>query len=93
MVRATDAPIRVEVTQADIDAGVRGDGIKCPIALAVSRGLGCMAQVALVHILSGTSKWTVDDFILGWMAAFDEKRPCQPFTIELTIDGQARRVG
>lgn len=32
--------ITVEVTQADIDAGLRGNCAKCPVALALNRATG-----------------------------------------------------
>lgn len=32
--------MKIEVTQEDIAAGIRGDSCKCPVALAIKRALG-----------------------------------------------------
>lgn len=43
--------VMVQVTKADIDAGLRGWCRSCPIALALNRALGCSVSVRNDHFV------------------------------------------
>ena len=65
--------MKIEVTQDDIDNGVRHSTEKCPIALAATRALG---GPILVH--ADGSGDEIDKFII----AFDKGEPVSPFVFD-----------
>lgn len=85
--------VKIDVTQADIDAGEKGDCGKCPIALAVDRAIPGAINISvgddmIVFQLSGgyngvligeTPKVAVD-----FIGLFDEGCRVQPFSFDLT---------
>ena len=78
--------IKVDVTQADIDAGKMHSCTMCPVALAISRVLRDDALVVGYHGWNskdnhGTFPMRVADFI----NAFDEGYPVFPIQFELEI--------
>jgi hypothetical protein len=79
--------VTVSVTQADIDAGLPGDCIVCPIAQALCRALpGARVRVYtdVVHI-DGT-RIVVPGVARRWIYAFDRAdQVVEPFTFELRL--------
>ena len=76
----------IEVTQADIEAGVQGEPRKCAIALAVQRALNMKVEIGGVtlYVKDGTTcrlPEIVQDFIMH----FDYGNPVQPFSFEVDI--------
>ena len=83
----------VEVKREDIDAGVRNDCDKCPVALAINRALN-VNNVAVYEegmldmYVVGYSGWLIPlpisarDFIVG----FDLGHGVDPFSFELVLE-------
>jgi hypothetical protein len=79
--------VRINVTQADIDEGVRCDSFSCPIARAAQRVLGLEVSVTPRSIKDhGT-------FLLGklppraaaFVHNFDLSNPVKPFAFSVTL--------
>lgn len=82
--------ITVEVTQADIDAGIKESCVDCPIARAISRAVRVDARVGTYWV-----SWRIGNFLteltlpvaaVGWIMAFDRGYPVEPFTFELEAE-------
>jgi hypothetical protein len=72
--------ITIQVTQDDIDNGVRLSGSWCPIALACIRTIGLnYDQIWQNYWSQGNMTENVRNFVI----AFDKKQPVQPFSFEL----------
>jgi hypothetical protein len=72
--------ITIQVTQDDIDNGVRLSGKLCPIALACLRTIGMnYAEVFDLWGWCNDIPTEVQDFVL----AFDRDLPVQPFSFTL----------
>jgi hypothetical protein len=83
--------MRIEVTQEDIDNGLRGNCRQCPIALVVARSTGAL----YVSVNSGI-QWSyfrgcvspehwrrIPLEVFRFMSDFDRGRPVEPFSFEL----------
>jgi hypothetical protein len=79
--------IRVEVTAADIAAGVRRFCSYCPVSLAVRRATGWLVQVDddEVHLRVGdlTSRVKLPPEAVRFVWRFDEGKPVKPFAFEI----------
>jgi len=80
--------LRIEVTQADIDAGVRHASYKCMMALAVKRATGLVAMVttrfvAIDEPMGGAAIkrvwYELNDTTIKRVSDFDDGLPVKPF--------------
>ena len=78
----------IQVTQHDINLGIRADCHLCPVALAIERALG-VRDVGVYH---GTADWTQRKTRWGtnlplevqvFIADFDAGAPVKPFSFEI----------
>lgn len=75
--------MRIDVTQDDIDAGIRIDCTHCPIALAVRRlipyaNVGCYTVYA-----DEMPDYVLPQPAIDFIRAFDNKRPVKPFSFDM----------
>lgn len=78
--------MRIDVTQADIDAGERGSCESCPIALAASRVAGrrmAASHTGISH-LNGLRTYMIPSEAVRFMRHFDNEHPVSPFTFTAT---------
>ena len=87
--------MKIEVTQAHIDAGKRGRCTKCPVSLAIMDALdvkrvmvGSQIKIGRPHMISLLTPETVDGFI----QAFDGNwsHGVTPFSFELDVGGDEK---
>jgi len=82
--------IKVDITQFDIDDGVREDEHHCPISVAIRRTLKpFLVDVSgdVVDLQYGDGRyenWTLSEEGRMFVARFDDGLPVAPFTLELT---------
>lgn len=81
----------IEVTQADIDKGVRGSCGKCPVALALNRATGRESSVDAdsLGFEGGECKFDACRApveVTAFVRAFDNTAPVKPFSFEIQID-------
>lgn len=77
-------PMKIEVTQEDIDKGLRFSSLLCPISLAVQRCLNIPSCKVIPGMISfGNNEYDLPDPVNRFIVAFDTRRPVQPFTFEL----------
>ena len=82
--------ITVEVTQEDIDHGVKGNCVKCPIAKAIGRAAGntdCGVGITRAHLYSGHERGLIS-FKLpieaqNFIERFDDGFEVQPFSFDI----------
>lgn len=81
----TPIPIRIEVTQADIDRGTRSDCAACPIALAAARAVGfpCEADLTGLWFPLGMGHYVLPAAASDFVLAFDAGETVQPFAFEV----------
>lgn len=89
--------LTVEVVQADIDNGIRGECESCPVAIAVYRALVAAhpehaeliphVEGEIAHLFDRTDMLAFTavnpEEVLQFISDFDEFKPVQPFTVEL----------
>lgn len=78
----------INVTQEDINKGVRNSCTKCPVALAVHRALNKMVRVGFsgvrVEFSIGVLQFLrIPQECQDFMARFDFGMPVQPFEFEI----------
>lgn len=77
----------IEVSQGDIDEGLRGVCASCPVALAVNRALGVHdAKIAVgTYSVVGGRWFNLPESARSWIVTFDRIGPSyvKPFTFEL----------
>lgn len=81
--------IRVDVTEADIRTGVKGDMCNCPIAIAIKRAIGCSG----VHVdgmwievhepFESWRQYRTPDVVDAFIDRFDAGQPVAPFSFVL----------
>jgi hypothetical protein len=78
-------PIKVSVTQKDIDSGCPIDKCGCPVALALKRALGNGQSIQVgnfaVDIDGGRAHLPLE--AIAFVKAFDMGKPVKPFSFEL----------
>lgn len=78
----------IEVTQNDIDDGVRGNCANCPVALAIGRAfksrIVSVGAIARVHVweTDRTLYATFPENVYRFMGDFDNLYPVKPFSFE-----------
>lgn len=80
----------IEVTQSDIDGGVKGCNFQCPIACAVRRKCVAVSDVMVDRDsiwLAGSDESSVSHDQSSFIKDFDNERPVHPFTFELDVTG------
>lgn len=75
--------VKVEVTQQDIEAGVRVNPWACPIGRAAERAFGEPAGMAS-DILVGNNYYDVPPDVRRWVLDFDRGEPVEPITFVAT---------
>ena len=82
--------MRIEVTQAHIDAGKRKRSTKCPVALAIKEALGVQYVMVedLIHIGRGLLHGhRTPDIVCAFICAFDRNQSgLMPFSFDLEIE-------
>jgi hypothetical protein len=77
----------IEVTQQDIDNGVQCSSVRCPIALAAQRQIGCRwVSVGPNHLDTGHKRVPLPANARAFEYAFDLGDPVQPFSFEIALD-------
>src|SRR5690348_452339 len=83
---------QIEVTQEDIDKGLKGNCSACPIALAVNRtipGANSTVSDMFNHVYCpGVSRKNADtpDDAAWFISDFDDGKPVEPFSFTLTLE-------
>lgn len=78
--------MKIEVTQDDINRGIRSSYCECPIALALQRKLSISdIEVGDTSICVNKIKYRHTDETLDFISEFDEGEYVEPFTFELEI--------
>ncbi len=80
--------VEVEVTQADIDAGIPCRTHSCPVALALSRALGVMvaAGYRTATVMLGTYREIrLPEHMVPWIVEYDRGGAVEPvaFVVEV----------
>lgn len=75
-----DCDFIIEITQADIDAGVRGDGELCPAALATKRAIGRDDVTKLAVVPASHEE---GDKLKEFMRRFDNGEPVEPWSYKI----------
>jgi len=77
--------VTVEVTQDDIDAGRKGYGRKCPVALAIARQAGWeYVYVSPLNLWDGVNKTRpIPQAVRAFVLAYDAGQPVAPFSFTL----------
>ena len=75
---------KIEITQEDIDRGMRGRSDFCPVALALRRKwpeaeMGCFACDL------GNRLVLVPELVSKFVEDFDSGKPVKPFTFEIEL--------
>lgn len=75
----------IEVTQKHIDDGIRCDGQRCAVALAIREKVGFDVGFAMGLVMCGIDEQTyvLPMIATNNMVAFDNGRKVQPFTFEM----------
>lgn len=84
--------VKIQVTQEDINNGIKFKCESCPVALAIKRLLKPNVKVLVGDIISfmtnDSSEWkdvVTPERVWDFLVQFDNKRPVQPFSFELDI--------
>ena len=79
--------VTVDVTQADIDAGVKRKCDQCPIARAVRRVVGADKEVTVnpVSIYIDGGYWRTPLEASNFISDFDNGHPVVPFSFEVNV--------
>lgn len=77
----------IEVTQEDIDAGIKKNCTKCPIALAVQRAFkNSSLEIGGLSVYQDCHKVCEMPYEARvFVQCFDDGKPVNPFTFELHI--------
>lgn len=86
--------MRIEVTQDDIDQGVRCDGNACAVAVAIGRAIGTgidapwygHISVCDDEIAIGSERFFVPTEVRQFIGWFDKGHVVNPFAFDLPID-------
>lgn len=82
--------VHVQVTAEDIEAGVRADYCRCPIALAIARTTGLSCWIGL-----GGTIWVgrlhsipvqLPNFVVNNRGLLDERKDVQPFEFDIDLE-------
>jgi hypothetical protein len=77
----------IDVTQEDIDVGVRYQCDKCPLSRAMSRAL-CESKImvgAYTFSIGLGVDFVLPDIAVHWRRAFDEGKVMDPISFELQL--------
>ena len=77
--------IRVDVTQADIDAGKRATTRECMVALALKREINDWVEVCHAGYMDPTGMHTFPPGVAERILAWDLGSRVEPFSFELTV--------
>lgn len=90
--------MEIQVTQKDIDRGVRYAPLHCPIAQAVTRRTGYHAAVdahyVTLHDEDGdiAGRWVTPPEVLAWLSTFDNGESVRPATFQLVMPAKYPRI-
>src|SRR5215475_5876738 len=97
MTKRTGRRLHVDVTQRDIDWGIRGDSGRCVVARALARSIPDAARIEVdtqtVRFTSGGKRWAflTPLVVQQYVADFDGGKPIGPFAFTLRSAIQLRR--
>ena len=79
--------MRIEVTQEDIDKGVKENCVKCPVALSLRRLFPGEWEVDVGDdaIYAGGNWYTPPDEAQEFIAKFDAGEPVAPFSFDVDL--------
>jgi hypothetical protein len=76
----------IQVTQEDIDLGVKCSCSKCPVARAIHRETSEFVAAGLTVVIIGKSRPVqLPDEVEEFIQAFDEGQLVTPFSFELNV--------
>lgn len=94
--------LKIEVTQGDIDNGVKDSPWFCPISRAVDRALaasGVMGETAVTYkaiavfedddLVQAALRAVPPELAVNFMKDFDSERTCLPFSFQLSLEKPA----
>ena len=73
---------KIQITQEDIDKGIRRNASNCAIAVGLKQNFAYNISVADV-IRIGNDDYQATPEVVRWFVNFDRGRPVKPITIEL----------
>ena len=78
--------MKIDVTQEDIDRGVKGACTQCPVALALARAFpDVYVDVATTQLLVGDEFIRAPSVVSIFIEDFDDGEPVQPFSFDLDL--------
>ena len=79
--------MKIEVTQEDIDHGMRLSALRCPVSLAVDRATQLNdSLVSSALILVGDKIFKTAPEVAAFVVRFDSFLPVEPFSFELPCE-------
>lgn len=78
--------MKINVTKKDIQNGKRCNGIKCPVALAISRKINKKAEVGSVAIYISGKPIMMPKKVRDFIGKFDSQNKAKPFSFNLEIE-------
>ena len=73
---------KIQITQQDIDKGIRRNASNCAIAVGLKQEFAYDVSVTSV-IRIGNDDYQATPEVIRWFANFDRGKPVKPITIEL----------
>lgn len=77
--------MRIDVTQYDIDNGIRCDSKLCPVAIALRRTTGRICEAGASLLWIGNYGCDQPDDVKNFINNFDGGRAVEPFSFELEM--------
>lgn len=79
--------MKIQVTQEDINNGMRRNGNKCPVTLAIKRATGiALVSSGLTICVYGRRELIPPVAVTEFIEQFDAGNPVSPFEFNLPID-------
>lgn len=76
----------INVTQQDIDKGIKRTCLTCPVAIAMARATGKSITVSRESFWYGMRRIRLPKEAIDFIWAFDDDRKVEPFSFEVTIE-------
>ena len=76
---------KIQITQEDIDKGVRRNASNCAIAVGLKEEFAYEISVTNMIVI-GNDAYQAEPEVVRWFANFDMGRPVKPITIELVSE-------
>lgn len=82
---------KIQITQEDIDRGVRRSASNCAIAVGLKEEFAYEISVTNMIVI-GNDAYQAEPEVVRWFANFDMGRPVKPITIELVSEPFGRGI-